>query len=118
RTRARSPDWVIARITKHANSIAPAQAVVVKRLDPDRPVELATESAIARFDLPHDFSTAALREAQAWGDRVDPAEAEKREDVRSIPLVTIDGEDARDFHDAVYAALHPDGYRLIVAIAD
>ena len=115
---ARSRDWVIARITKHANSIAPAQAVVVKRLDPDRPVELATESAIARFDLPHDFSSAALREAQAWGDRVDPAEAEKREDLRSIPLVTIDGEDARDFDDAVYAEPHPDGYRLIVAIAD
>src|SRR5580704_15698190 len=50
---ARNRDWVIARITRHANSIAPAQAVVVKRLDPDRPVELATESAIARFDLPH-----------------------------------------------------------------
>ncbi|MDB6100351.1 MAG: ribonuclease [Gammaproteobacteria bacterium] len=115
---ARSRDWVIARITKHANSIAPAQAVVVKRLDPDRPVELATESAIARFDLPHDFSSAALREAQAWGDRVDPAEAEQREDLRSIPLVTIDGEDARDFDDAVYAEPHPDGYRLIVAIAD
>jgi ribonuclease R len=62
---AKSRDWVIARITKHANSIAPAQAVVVKRLDPDRPVELATESAIARYDLPHDFSSAALREAQS-----------------------------------------------------
>ncbi|MFY0022257.1 RNB domain-containing ribonuclease, partial [Acinetobacter baumannii] len=75
-------------------------------------------SAIARFDLPHDFSSAALREAQAWGDQVDPAEAEKREDLRGIPLVTIDGADARDFDDAVYAESHPDGYRLIVAIAD
>ena len=115
---ARHRDWVIARITRHANSIAPAQAVVVKRLDPDRPVELATESAIARFDLPHDFSSAALREAQSWGDQVDPAEAEKREDLRSLPLVTIDGADARDFDDAVYAEPHPDGFRLIVAIAD
>ena len=115
---ARHRDWVIARITRHANSIAPAEAVVVKRLDPDRPVELATESAIARFDLPHDFSSAALREAQAWGDHVDPAEADAREDLRSLPLVTIDGADARDFDDAVYAEPHPDGYRLIVAIAD
>jgi ribonuclease R len=115
---ARNRDWVIARIARHANAIAPAQAVVVKRLDPDRPVQLATESAIARFDLPHEFSSTALREAQAWGDKVDPAEAERREDLRSIPLVTIDGRDARDFDDAVYAEPHPDGYRLIVAIAD
>jgi ribonuclease R len=115
---AKSRDWVIARITKHANSIAPAQAVVVKRLDPDRPVELATESAVARFDLPHEFSTATLREAQAWGDHVDPAESDRREDLRSIPLVTIDGETARDFDDAVYAEPHEDGFRLIVAIAD
>jgi ribonuclease R len=115
---AKSRDWVIARITKHANAIAPAQAIVVKRLDPDRPVELATESAIARFDLPHEFSSAALREAQNWGDRVDPAESERREDLRSIPLVTIDGETARDFDDAVYAEPHEEGFRLIVAIAD
>jgi ribonuclease R len=115
---AKSRDWVIARITRHANSIAPAQAVVVKRLDPDRPVELATESAVARYDLPHEFSSAALREAQSWGDHVDPAESDKREDLRSIPLVTIDGETARDFDDAVYAEPHEEGFRLIVAIAD
>ena len=115
---ARNGDWVIARITKHATSVAPAQAAVVKRLDPDRPVELATESAIARFDLPHEFSSTALREAQAWGDQVDPAEADSREDLRDLPLVTIDGEDARDFDDAVYAEAHPEGFRLIVAIAD
>ena len=115
---ARSGDWVIARITHHATSAAPAQAAVVKRLDPDRPVELATESAIARFDLPHEFSSTALREAQAWGDRVDSAEANAREDLRDLPLVTIDGEHARDFDDAVYAEPHPEGYRLIVAIAD
>jgi len=115
---ARGGDWVIARVTRHASSAAAAQAVVVKRLDPDRPVELATESAIARFDLPHEFTPAALREAQAYGAHVDPREADTREDLRGLPLVTIDGEDARDFDDAVYAESHPAGFRLIVAIAD
>jgi ribonuclease R len=91
---------------------------VEKRLDPDRPVELATESAIARFDLPHEFSSTALREAHAWGDVVDPLEANSRIDLRELPLVTIDGENAKDFDDAVYAEPHPDGFRLIVAIAD
>jgi ribonuclease R len=115
---ARNGEWVIARITRHAGPAKAAQARIEKRLDPDRPVELATEAAIARFDLPHEFSANALREAQAWGDRVDPREARGREDLRSLPLVTIDGDDARDFDDAVYAEPHPEGFRLIVAIAD
>jgi len=115
---ARGGDWVIARITRHASPAGPAMARVEKRLDPDRPVELATESAIARFDLPHEFSSTALREAHAWGDAVDPLEANSRIDLRELPLVTIDGENAKDFDDAVYAEPHPDGFRLIVAIAD
>ena len=81
-------------------------------------MELATEAAIARFDLPHEFTPAALREAQDCGERVDPAEAASRIDLRDLPLVTIDGEDAKDFDDAVYAEPHPEGFRLIVAIAD
>ena len=111
-------DWVIARITKHASGAGSAQARVEKRLDPDRAVELATESAIARFELQHEFSAQVLREAQTHGERVDPREAENRVDLRELPLVTIDGEDARDFDDAVYAESHEHGFRLIVAIAD
>jgi ribonuclease R len=115
---ARHGDWVIARITRHAGSASVAEARIEKRLDPDRPVELATESAIARFDLPHEFPAAALREAQSYGDRVDPLEAAARVDLCELPLVTIDGDDARDFDDAVYAEPHAGGFRLIVAIAD
>lgn len=115
---ARNGDWAIARISRHSNGGAPAQARIEKRLDPDRPVELSTESAIARFELPHEFSAAALREAAAFGDRVDPAEVGNRADLRELPLVTIDGEDAKDFDDAVYAEHHPQGFRLVVAIAD
>jgi ribonuclease R len=115
---ARSGDWVIARVTRHAGSASAAQGVIEKRLDPDRPVELATESAIARFDLPHEFPAQALREAQAFGEQVDAHEANSREDLRDLPLVTIDGDDARDFDDAVYAEPHAGGFRLIVAIAD
>ena len=115
---ARNGDWVIARIERHATGAAPAQATIEKRLDPDRPVGLATESAIARFDLPSEFGAEVLREAQRFGDRVDPEEAARRIDLRELPLVTIDGEDARDFDDAVYAEPHPSGFRLIVAIAD
>jgi len=62
---ARGGDWVIAKVTRHAGSASAAEAVVVKRLDPCRPVELATESAIARFDLPYEFPSAARA-----GDRI------------------------------------------------
>ena len=94
------------------------QARVVKRLDPEKPVELACEAAIARFDLPREFSPEAVREAEAYGNAVDPAEAARRVDLRDLPLVTIDGEDAKDFDDAVYCEPHAKGFRLIVAIAD
>lgn len=115
---ARNGDWVIARVTRRGAGGQPPHARIERVLDPDRPVELATESALARFGLPYEFSAEALREARDWGDTVDPAEAARREDLRGLPLVTIDGEDARDFDDALYAEANSEGFRLIVAIAD
>ena len=115
---ARQGDWVIAEITRYPGAKGGAQARVARRLDPDRPVELATETAIARFSLPAEFPAAAIAEAAAFGREVDPEEAARRVDLRELPLVTIDGDDARDFDDAVYAEPHPQGFRLIVAIAD
>ncbi|MGH7066678.1 MAG: ribonuclease R family protein [Acetobacteraceae bacterium] len=70
--------------------------------------------AILSLELPEEFSTAALAEAGRAGQ----VEAAGREDFRSLPLVTIDGEDARDFDDAVFAEPDGQGFRIIVAIAD
>ncbi len=114
----RGGDWVIARVDKFPSEGKPGAAAVEKRLDPDRPLEIAHESAIARYGLPQEFPAEALREADAHGARVDPGEAARRLDLRGLPLVTIDGEDARDFDDAVYAEPVGDGFRLLVAIAD
>jgi len=115
---ARHGDWVIAAVTRYAGQGATPQARITRRLDPEKPVELACEAAIARFDLPREFSPEAVHEAQAYGSAVDPGEAAQRLDLRHVPLVTIDGEDAKDFDDAVYAEPHPKGFRVIVAIAD
>jgi ribonuclease R len=114
----RHGDWVIAAVTRYAGQGASPQARIIKRLDPDKPVELACEAAIARFGLPQEFSPEAVREAESFGTQVDANEAARRVDLRALPLVTIDGEDARDFDDAVYAEPHAKGFRLIVAIAD
>jgi ribonuclease R len=116
---ARAGDWVIARVLKYPSESQQGEARIEQRLDPERPVQMATEAAIARFGLPVDFSAAALREAAQWGKSVDPAEAAQRVDLRALPLVTIDGEDAKDFDDAVYGErLEGGGFRLLVAIAD
>jgi ribonuclease R len=115
---ARHGDWVIATVTRYPGGGSTPAARVTKRLDPEKPVDLASEAAIARFDLPQEFSPEAIREAESYGAAVDPAEAARRVDLRGLPLVTIDGEDAKDFDDAVYAEPHAKGFRLIVAIAD
>lgn len=70
--------------------------------------------AIATHDIPIEFSRAAIDQA----DAAKPVTLEHRTDMRNIPLITIDGEDARDFDDAVFAEPHGDGWHLIVAIAD
>ena len=70
------------------------------------------------------FSDEFPPEVMDEADRVRPvvseeeARGEGRRDLRTLPLVTIDGEDARDFDDAVHAETHPQGWRLVVAIAD
>ncbi|MFI4865590.1 MAG: ribonuclease R [Steroidobacterales bacterium] len=116
---ARAGDWVIARVLRYPSDTQQGEARIEQRLDPERPVQLATEAAIARFGLPVDFPAAALREAAHWGKNVDAQEAAQRVDLRQLPLVTIDGADAKDFDDAVYAErLEAGGFRLLVAIAD
>jgi ribonuclease R len=70
------------------------------------------------FGFSDEFDPATLLAAEGVPDRVRPEDAQGRRDLRSLPLVTIDGEDARDFDDAVHVARTPHGYRLVVAIAD
>jgi ribonuclease R len=86
--------------------------------DPGMEIEIA----VRKFGVPHIFSDAALRQAGKLPDHVREADWGERVDLRDVPLVTIDGEDARDFDDAVYCEPvkigRANGYRLIVAIAD
>src|SRR5207245_10623886 len=63
-----------------------------------------------------EFDSATLLAAGSVPDHVHPEEAMGRRDLRELPLVTIDGEDARDFDDAVHVSRVGDGYRLVVAI--
>jgi ribonuclease R len=83
--------------------------------DPGMEIEIA----VRKFDVPHEFGAATLEAATNLPTKVRPADLKGRVDLRDVPLVTIDGDDARDFDDAVYAeATEEGGWRLLVAIAD
>jgi ribonuclease R len=76
------------------------------------------EIALRKHDLPFEFSKPALQETAKLPDAVRKSDWKGREDLTQLPLVTIDGETARDFDDAVFCERDGKGYRLIVAIAD
>jgi ribonuclease R len=95
------------------------QARVIERLGDTRAPQAISLIAIHSHDIPSVFAPQALAEAET----AQPVSPKGREDLRAVPLVTIDGADARDFDDAVWAEPDDDpknkgGFRLIVAIAD
>jgi ribonuclease R len=86
--------------------------------DPGMEIEIA----VRKYSVPHIFSEACIAQARALPDKVRPQDKKDRVDLTDVPLVTIDGEDARDFDDAVYCEPakvgRAKGWRLLVAIAD
>ena len=86
--------------------------------DPGMEIEIA----VRKYSVPHEFSSACLAQAAELPVKVMAKDLVNRVDLRDIPLVTIDGEDARDFDDAVYCEPatfgKQKGWRLLVAIAD
>ncbi len=109
--------------TGHAPPIGRVVEILGEIGDPGMEIEIA----VRKFDVPHVFGEDVLAEAQSLPAAVRPTDLPGRVDLRDIPLVTIDGADARDFDDAVYCepmqtgrgnSRRVSGYRLIVAIAD
>ncbi|MCW5262379.1 ribonuclease R [Verminephrobacter eiseniae] len=127
-------------IPKGATGVAkPGQVVVVELTEPPalfgQPVGRITEVlgevddpgmeieiAVRKYGVPHEFSVAGLAQAKGLPDKVRAQDKKHRVNLCDIPLVTIDGEDARDFDDAVYCEPakvgRAKGWRLLVAIAD
>ncbi len=105
---------LIAQPSKHAQPIGRVAEVLGHYADPGMEIEIA----LRKFDLPHEFSKKALAVARALPESVRDEDLRGRKDLRELPLVTIDGETAKDFDDAVYCERDGQGFRLIVAIAD
>ena len=115
---AKHGQLVVCEIVQPPTAQRPPIGRVLTVLGEKLTPSLVVEAAIHGHDLPHEFPPAVLAEASAVPLEVDAATAARRVDLRATPLVTIDGEDAKDFDDAVYCEADRNGFRLVVAIAD
>lgn len=115
---AQDGDWVAIEITDYASNERPLSGRVVKILgDVEDPMNDIVR-VIHEKGIPDQFSFPTQREAAALGTTVQEKDKAEREDLRGLPLITIDGATARDFDDAIYTEAAERGFRLIVAIAD
>jgi ribonuclease R len=115
---AKPGDIVAVDVLEHPTKTSHAIGRVVEILGRKDTRGIDTDVAILAHGIPNEWPAEALAEARSWSPEVPEKAKEGREDLRSVPLVTIDGADAKDFDDAVYCEPHGDGWRLIVAIAD
>lgn len=115
---AREGQLVVCEITEPPADKRPAFGRILTVLGDKLTPSLAVEAAIHGHGLPSGFAPEVLAEATAIPLTVEAATIAGRVDLRATPLVTIDGEDARDFDDAVWCETTRDGFRLLVAIAD
>ncbi|TMA94933.1 MAG: ribonuclease R [Deltaproteobacteria bacterium] len=109
---------VAAEISRYGTAMSPPQAQVVKVMgDPDDP-EVQAQSIVFRYGLSTRFPEEVHRETNQIAYSIPPEEIAARTDLRGLPIVTIDGENARDFDDAVHVRKMDDRYELLVSIAD
>jgi len=108
---------VVRLVQQPMRNVAPVghvSEVLGDATDPGMEIEIA----VRKHQMPHEFSHAAIEQAEAIGDIVGKRDLRGRVNLRDLPLVTIDGETARDFDDAVYCEEQGKGFKLYVAIAD
>lgn len=116
---AQDGEMVLVEITEQPTSRARLAGRVLERLGASLQPDQLIDVAIAAYSLPAQFPDSVIEASQKIPEVVSEADLNGRFDLRDTELVTIDGEDARDFDDAVYAeAKRGGGWRLVVAIAD
>jgi ribonuclease R len=111
-------DMVVGELVRWPGLEAEAEARVTQVLGPAADPRVETEAVIASHGLPREFPPEVLAAARRVPQTVPPDVARGRLDLRALPIVTIDGENARDFDDAVLVEPRGTGFRLTVAVAD
>ncbi len=115
---AKAGQVVMVELTSQPSLHAQPMGKVVEILGNYADSGMEIEIALRKHNLPHEFSAEAVKLAESYPKLVQSADYKNRIDCRELPLITIDGETARDFDDAVYAEPQGKGWRLVVAIAD
>lgn len=115
---AKNGQIVAIEIIEQPDQTYPASGQVKEILGDELAAGMEIQVALRSFDIPHEWPEAVEDQADRLGSSVASEDKQYRLDLRDMPFVTIDGEDARDFDDAVFAEKHKDGWRLWVAIAD
>jgi len=115
---ARPGQIVVVEILDYPTQQQQATGRIVRIIGDARQKGIATDIAIQSHALPTEWPKAVRDEIRQFGVSVSAGAGRGRIDLREIHLLTIDGEDARDFDDAVYCERDGDGWRLLVAIAD
>lgn len=116
---AKNNQFVMVEITQYPDRQSQAMGVVIEILGDHMAPGMEIDVAIRAHNLPHEWPIEVKKQASTLPTEVDDADKEHRVDLRHLPFVTIDGEDARDFDDAVYCeSKKAGGWRLYVAIAD
>jgi ribonuclease R len=118
RGRAKAGEVVTVELIAHPSKLAQPIGRVAEVLGHYADPGMEIEIALRKFDLPYEFSRRAQASARALPDALRDEDLRGRRDLRELPFVTIDGETAKDFDDAVYGAREGRGFRLWVAIAD
>ena len=109
---------IAVEVSRYGTALSPPEAQIVTVMgDPDDP-EVQAESIMFRFGLSASFPAEVQREAKQLSYSLSPEDLATRTDLRKLPIVTIDGENARDFDDAVYVRKQGETYELYVSIAD
>jgi ribonuclease R len=115
---AKAGQIVVVEITEPPNRDRPPLGKIVSVLGDRLNASIAVQMAIESHSLPHQWPTALLDDVSRVAPEVLLEQHGDRHNLCDLPLVTIDGEDARDFDDAVFAEPQGSGFRLVVAIAD
>ena len=116
---AKHGQLVVADITSYQTTNRQAIGKITEIIGEHMAPGMEIEVAIRSYNIPHHWKENTILETSAFSSQIPSVDYTKRKDLRALPLITIDGEDARDFDDAVYCEKHAkNSWKLYVAIAD